>query len=702
MESGPSPVPVASRIRAASDSRRRRRRSSTRASRPSWSRALGQEGESLLTFPETGEDPRGPGANLERLLQRPAASMRAADARASSILPADAWACAARSGSPRSGAAAGARESRAATSSDRPERNASPRRRRASSTSESSARAERRARSSRRDSGPEAARRERHESRSARVRSDASRRRCSSLRETIGPSRRAQQRPAVARLLEDLDGPFGRHALRRRPPRREEKPSPRSAAARSTTSTGVAPVARQPLSGVRQETNAPAASPRRGVVPGRRPPPRPAPPRIARTTAAKRTEGGRAPRSPRGRGGARGAPRSATEAGLPGGSRSWSASPANRGSSSHAAERPRIPAVEIPREEGERRARLRGRRLPAGQSAEDLRTRVGSERFGQLQERSAVLRRHRRTRLGKRRLPRRAPGRSPRHPLGDAAGGDEPLARRRGELARDGEPEEVEGDPLSDLARAGQVEEKRVGRARAVRGAQDRRYRLGRSRRQPPSPRASSNPLLASPERPHATSLPASRSAETPRTTDAGTALQAGTGGRCEPGDVAAPGPRPDRLRSLGGKAEAVSTEKRKEAGEPDEEPGVLGIRQLFREGPRGRGRTEHPSRPFPAAPGESRQGSVHETPDLRRACEHIGPRNHPRRPLRGHSLRPPSVSHSLSEGRRNLRTADGADRSSGRSHLTGERRGPSSRPRSGDTTSRRPRACRACNRSGA
>ena len=92
-----------------------------------------------------------------------------------------------------------------------------------------------------------------------------------------------------------------------------------------------------------------------------------------------------------------------------------------------------------------------------------------------------------------------------------------------------------------------------------------------------PSPRASSSPLLASPERPQATSLPASRSAETPRTTGAGTALQAGTGGDASQGTSRLPGRIPSRLRALGGKAEAVGAEKGEEAREPDEEPGVLG-----------------------------------------------------------------------------------------------------------------------------
>ncbi len=103
------------------------------------------------------------------------------------------------------------------------------------------------------------------------------------------------------------------------------------------------------------------------------------------------------------------------------------------------AERQGIPSVEIPREEGEWRSRLRGRRFPAGQSAEDLRTRVGSERSGQLQERSAVFRRIRRSRLGKGHFPRRMPRRSPGHPLGDAPGGDEPLAGTPGR-ARAGRP----------------------------------------------------------------------------------------------------------------------------------------------------------------------------------------------------------------------------------------------------------------------
>ena len=217
-----------------------------------------------------------------------------------------------------------------------------------------------------------------------------------------------------------------------------------------------------------------------------------------------------------------------------------------------------------------------------------------------------------------------------------------------------------------------------------------------------PSPRTSSRPLLASPGRPQATSLPAEPERGDPEDDRRRNRPPGRDRWRREPGDVATPGPRPELPHSLGGESQAVGAEKGEEAREPDEEPGVLGIRKLFRQGSRLRCRTEDPGPAFAAAPGEDGKRGVEKTADLRRAGEHVGPGNHPRRPLRGHSLRPPFLAHSLSEGRRNLRTPSRADLSSGSSRLNGERRGPPSRPRSGDTTSRRPRACRACSPPGA
>ena len=214
MRRGPSPV--ADRVEQPPGllhPRRSRRRSSARASRPSVARALGQEGERLPTFARDG--PRSRAAPSRRIASgsssAASASMRAADARASSILPADAWACAARSGSPRSGAAAGARASRAATSSDRPERNASreaPARLLDVGVLGPGGEAGEEQSKGIRPGGGEA-REARVPLRPRQVRREPAP--LALLRKTIGPSRRAQQRPAVARLLEDLDGPFGRH-----------------------------------------------------------------------------------------------------------------------------------------------------------------------------------------------------------------------------------------------------------------------------------------------------------------------------------------------------------------------------------------------------------------------------------------------------------------------------------------------------------
>ena len=152
-------------------------------------------------------------------------------------------------------------------------------------------------------------------------------------------------------------------------------------------------------------------------------------------------------------------------------------------------QRPTVPAVELAREENEGRAGLWRRRLPARQGPEHGRARVPAERFGQLEERGAVFHRLRRARLREGRFSRRAPRRAPRDPVGRAAGGHEPVAGHRSELARDGEAEEIESDPLPHLTRPGQVEEERIGRARAAGGPEDGGDRLGRSRRQA-APRA--------------------------------------------------------------------------------------------------------------------------------------------------------------------------------------------------------------------
>ena len=144
-------------------------------------RDLRKEGESLLSFTETGEDPRGPFAPLERLRQRPAMHRcgRRTPARPPSSPPTRGPA---RRGAvlrspvpPRGPGERGRRPPPTGPSGPRHQGDGGPLRRRSPPPGQRGGRG-----GAEKDSVPEASRRERHESRSARVRSDSSRRRCSS------------------------------------------------------------------------------------------------------------------------------------------------------------------------------------------------------------------------------------------------------------------------------------------------------------------------------------------------------------------------------------------------------------------------------------------------------------------------------------------------------------------------------------------
>ncbi len=362
-----------------------------------------------------------------------------------------------------------------------------------------------------------------------------------------------------------------------------------------------------------------------------------------------------------------------------------------------AADRRRVPEVELPCKEDERRARRGGRRFPEREAPENLRPRVGPEARRQVEEWGAVLHRDGRPRLGERRFARRPPRRAPRHPGGRSSGGDEPLAGEGRELARDREAEQVEADPLPHLAGPGQVEKERIRGARPLGGPKDGGHHFRRARRQAVAEGLlEAPPRLAGPPARHVPSRQPER--DGPQDGRRRKGPPGGHGRRREPGDVARPGPRAERLHALGGEAEGMGTEKGEEACEADEVRGVLRVGEVFRKGPRRRRGAGDPGAALPTAPGEGRESGVEEPDDLRRARGDVRPRNRPFRPPRGVPLRSSPFAQQLSEGPGNLRTLPRRG-SIPALALRPAPRETSSRPRTPGTTSRRPRARRACSR---
>ena len=101
-----------------------------------------------------------------------------------------------------------------------------------------------------------------------------------------------------------------------------------------------------------------------------------------------------------------------------------------------------------------------------------------------------------------------------------------------------------------------------------------------------------------------------------------------------------------------------MGSEKREEAREADEKPGVLGVREIVRKPPRGRSGPDDPGASLPAAPVKRRERGVEETNDLRGTRGHVHRRDRPTPPAAG-LLAPLLASHpnALSEGRVEFRT---------------------------------------------